>query len=106
MKVYEIKVQHFNGESLDLFNFKRELETEINNDSDLLERVKQANLELAAKLKMFCENPENAIYAGTAVQKYLQEIPSFHYIKNIEHNGKQYDIEIDSLFRAANLIEI
>lgn len=106
MKIYEISVLHHEGESLSLYNLKRELEKQINADSDLIEQVKQDNLALAEKLRAFCENPENAIYAGAAVTKYLGESPIYSYIKSIEFGGTLYDLEIDHLTRTADLCEI
>lgn len=106
MKAYEIYVQHYEGEPLNLFKLKCDLQKRINSDPEIMRQTQQYNLELAAKLKEFCENPENAIYAGTTVQKYLRETPCFSYIKNIEYNGKLYDLEINSLSRTAELVEV
>lgn len=106
MKIYEIRVQHYEGEPLNLFKLKCDLQKRINSDPEIMEQTQRSNLELAEKLKKFCENPENAIYAGTAVRKYIAETPCFSYIKGIEYNGKMYDLEINSLSRTAELVEV
>lgn len=104
MKIYEIRVQHYEGEPLNLFKLKCNLQKRINSDPELMEQTRKSNLELTEKLKKFCENPENAIYAGTAVQKYINETPCISYIKGIEYDGKMYDLEINSLSRTAELV--
>lgn len=106
MKIYKIHVLHYEGEALSLFNLKSEMEKRINSDQEIMEWTKQANLDLAAKLQKFCENPEDAIYAGTAIKKYVSETPCFSYIKNVEYDGKQYELEINHLARTAELIEV
>lgn len=106
MTVYEISVEHHEGESLNMAAFKRELQRQINADAALIEQVKAANIAFAEKLQQFCANPENAAYAGTAVKRCLEEAPRYVYVKNIAHSGKLYDVQIDQLFRVAQLIEI
>lgn len=106
MKANMIFYQGYESESVNFHNFAKEIEDRINSDQNILEAAEEANNEFFGKLKKLTEDEENALYAGSSVIEFLNDTPRFEYIKNLEHNGKKYEAEIDLLSRRFHFVEI
>ena len=78
--------------------FMKNIEAEINENEELVDRSKKCNIEFADKLKEILNNPENALYVGRT--------PRYSYIKHLEFDGKEYEAEIDELERKFYLLEV
>lgn len=95
-----------NENTLEFEKFMREIEARINNDSEIIERAKKCNLEFAKEIKETLKYPEREYSLGMIVENIKNKISRFCYIKNLEHNNKKYEAEIDLLERIFYLIEI
>ena len=87
-------------------NFLREIEKSINEDSEIIESAKKINMEFTEKAAKILADPGNEEYAAGMIEKIKREIPRYSYKKNVEYNGKKYDVEIDQLLRVFYLVEI
>lgn len=94
-----------NSDSSSLRKFVREVEEEINNNSEIVERSKEYNRKFLEKLHTETESTEPE-YVGTAVLDLIHKTPRYSYIKNLEFNGKKYEAEIDALARVFRLLEV
>lgn len=87
-------------------NFLREIEKSINEDSQIIESAKKVNREFTEKAAVILADPDNAEYAAGMIEQLKKEIPRYSYKKNVEYNGKKYEVEIDELLRVFYLVEI
>lgn len=90
--------------SLSQRRFLKEVVDKVNSDTELLENIKKCNRDFFAEIQRIAEaaKPE---YFGTAILGAIQRAPRYSYIKNLEHDGKVYDAEIDALSRTVILIQ-
>lgn len=86
--------------------FVKNIETEINENEEIVNRSKKCNIEFSDKLKEILNNPENLLYTGSMVSGLQFTIPRYSYIKHLEFDGKEYEAEIDELERKFCLFEI
>ena len=86
--------------------FMKNIEAEINENKELVDRSKKCNIEFADKLKEILNNPENALYVGSMVSGLQLRTPRYSYIKHLEFDGKEYEAEIDELERKFHLFEV
>ena len=86
--------------------FMKNIEAEINENEELVDRSKKCNIEFADKLKEILNNPENALYVGSMVSGLQFRTPRYSYIKHLEFDGKEYEAEIDELERKFYLLEV
>lgn len=96
----------YKGGSLNEQNFMRELEERINSDTEIIERSKKCNQDFFEKVKEITSNPENACFIGTMIEGLKEKHPRYSYIKHINHDGKEFEVEIDELERVFHLIEL
>lgn len=87
-------------------NFLSQIENDINADAEIVESAKKVNREFTQKAAEILVDPVNAEYAAGMIEKIKREIPRYSYKKNVEYNGKKYDVEIDQLLRVFYLVEI
>ena len=87
-------------------NFLIQIEKDINADAEIVESAKKVNREFTQKAAEILADPGNAEYAAGMIEKIKREIPRYSYKKNVEYNGKKYDVEIDQLLRVFYLVEI
>ncbi len=97
--------EHANN-SIAFKNFLNEIEKDINADFEVIESAKKVNREFTEKAAEILADPDNAEYAAGMLEKIKREIPRYSYKKNVEYNGKKYDVEIDQLLRVFYLVEI
>ncbi len=97
--------EHVNN-SIAFKNFLSKVEEDINADAEIIESVKKINREFTEKAAAILADPENAEYAAGMLERLKKEIPRYSYIKNIEYDGKEYEVEIDELLRVFYLVEI
>lgn len=106
MKANMIFYRGYDSESVNFRKFAREIEERINSDPDILTAAEEANNDFFGKIKKLTEDEANALYSGSSVIEFLADTPRFEYIKNLEHNGKKYEAEIDLLGRRFHFVEI
>lgn len=107
MKMYKFRgfgekdTQHFNELLI-------KIGERINNDTEIIEKAKEANKKYFQKLQEITSKPENAEFAGNQVKRLNDSIGRYMYIKNIEdmEENKVYDAEIDLLTWSFTLLEI
>ena len=87
-------------------NFLSQIENDINADAEIIESAKKINKEFTEKASKILADPDNAEYAAGMIEKIKRAIPRYSYKKNVEYNGKKYDVEIDQLLRVFYLVEI
>ena len=99
--------EHANN-SIAFKNFLSQIEKDINADAEIIESAKKVNREFTEKAAAILADPENAEFAAGMLEKIKREIPRYSYIKNLEYNGKKYEVEveIDELLRVFYLVEI
>lgn len=105
MKEYKIYAENSDG-SLNWKTFLKEIEDRINNDEEIIAETRECNRLFFENLLKIVDNPENIEYIGGMVHSIENKIPKYSYIKNVEHEGKIYDVEIDELRRIFRVIEI
>lgn len=86
--------------------FVKNIETEINENEEIVNRSKKCNIEFSDKLKEILNNPENLLYTGSMVSGLQFTTPRYSYIKHLEFDGKEYEAEIDELEHKFYLFEI
>lgn len=86
--------------------FVKNIETEINENEEIVNRSKKCNIEFSDKLKEILNNPENALYVGSMVSGLQFRTPRYSYIKHLEFDGKEYEAEIDELECKFRLFEV
>ena len=89
--------------SRDFEKFLKEIEERINADTELIESIKKDNRLLFAEIQRIADKAKPE-YAGTAIFGAIQKTPRYSYIKNVEHDGRCYDVEIDALTRTFKVI--
>lgn len=105
-KEFRIYAGEHDNNSLSFKNFLNEIEKRINEDAEIIESAKKVNREFTEKAAVILADPDNAEYAAGMLEKIKREIPRYSYKKNVEYNGKKYDVEIDQLLRVFYLVEI
>jgi cob(I)alamin adenosyltransferase len=95
-----------NPDTTNFRNFLKEVEQKINSDVQIVESSKKCNIEFANKIKEMLENEENNLFIGSMIKKLQSETLRYSYIKHLEHNGKEYEAEIDELTRKFWLHEV
>lgn len=73
-------------------------------EEDYSELARNVNYDFREKL-LEAISPENAL-AGVIVKRMAANFPRFHFIKNIEADGKKYDAQIDLLECTVSFNEI
>jgi len=97
------------GENQDTLNFKKfmkEVEDRINDNSEIIERVKRCNAEFAESVREILKDCENDLYIGIMLADLRCRTKRYSYIKHLKYNGKEYEAEIDELERKFYLIEV
>lgn len=105
-KEFRIYAGEHDNNSLSFKNFLNEIEKRINEDAEIIESAKKVNREFTEKAAEILADPDNAEYAAGMLERLKKEIPRYSYVKNLEYNGKKYDVEIDQLLRVFYLVEI
>ena len=105
-KEFKIYAGEHTNNSLEFKKFLRDIEKSINEDSEIIESAKKINREFTEKAAKILADPGNAEYAAGMIEKIKRAIPRYSYKKNVEFNGKKYDVEIDQLLRVFYLVEI
>lgn len=98
----EFKIYGEIGENSDTLAFRkvmRNIGEIINNDGELIERAKRANIEFSEEVRKIAENPENTLHLAAMIDGLKARIPRYSFIKNIEIDGNVYEAEIDELER-------
>lgn len=93
-------------ESKDFIRFANEIEERINTDEEIISIAKSNNKQLFERLKSVMKDNDNAEYIGRIVLGLEKDTPRYHYLKNVKYNGKEYDVEIDTIWREFSFIEI
>lgn len=94
------------GSSENWKEFVRSITDRINNDNELIERAKKANLDFYEKVKEITSDSDNALHAATMIDAVYRKTSRYSYIKNAEFQGKRYDIEIDELMLTFDIVKI
>lgn len=105
-KDFKIYAGEHTNNSLEFKKFLRDIEKSINEDSEIIESAKKINREFTQKAAKILADPGNEEYAAGMIEKIKREVPRYSYKKNVEYNGKKYDVEIDQLLRVFYLVEI
>lgn len=105
-KEFKIYPGEHTNNSLEFKKFLRDVEKSINEDIEIIESAKKVNREFTEKASKILSDPENAEYAAGMLERLKKEIPRYSYKKNVEYNGKEYEVEIDELLRVFYLVEI
>ena len=105
-KEFKIYAGDHTNNSRGFKNFLSQIEKDINADAEIIESAKKVNREFTEKAAKILVDPENAEYAAGMIEKIKREVPRYSYKKNVEYNGKKYDVEIDQLLRVFYLVEI
>ena len=103
----DIKI-FYDGEgpnSLHFEEFAREIEDEINANTEVMEQVRKCNADFADRVREALEGMRDSLYAGTTIQKVVRETPRYVYLKNRTLGERRYDVEIDLLMRRFSIRE-
>lgn len=101
-KIYPL----YKGDTPAKEKFIRELTERINNDKEIVERSKECNRKFFEQVKKIVNNSENELSTATMINGIKRETPRYSYLKNVEFNGKSYEVEIDELDRVFRLVEM
>lgn len=105
MREYKI-YPWYSGDAPAEKKFIAELAERINSDTEIIERSKECNRKFFEQVKEVIDNPENELFAATMINGIKAKTPRYSYLKNIEFDGKSYEVEIDELDRTFRLMEI
>ena len=105
-KEFRIYAGEHTNNSRGFKNLLSQIEKDINADAEIIESAKKINKEFTEKAAKILADPDNAEYAAGMIEKIKRAIPRYSYKKNVEYNGKKYDVEIDQLLRVFYLVEI
>lgn len=98
-------VEGFGQGSESLKKFALDIQEEINSYQEILDRADKCNEDFANRIKEKLDKYKSYKDMGIIVSEIQSSVPRYMYLKNKEHNGKKYLVDIDLLERNFSIVE-
>lgn len=98
-------VEGFGQGSESYKKFALDIQEEINSCQEILDRADKCNEDFANRIKEKLDKYKSYKDMGIIVSEIQSSVPRYMYLKNKEHNGKKYLVDIDLLERNFSIVE-